>query len=160
MYTSDQFNYTMLVPESFSQSLLENDQRYYPGVIETIAFEELNTNTNEDNNRDTPDGFNTSGANKFTLLTYSNPQQITAQDTVAFQEWYDKSFHAEGIESVDEEFLGGKSVLNAVVANGVAGARGRSYFIFSKEYIFVVSSSDVVKSVMEQIVGSFTHLEI
>ncbi len=159
LYTSDHFHYTMLVPESFSQSLAENDERYYPGVLETIEFREINTTTNQDTNRDTPDGFNTSGQNSLTLLTYPNSQGITAQDTDAFQEWYDTSFNAEGIESVDEAFLGGKSVLNVVVGNGIAGAKGRSYFIFSKEYIFVVSSNDVVKSVIEQIVGSFTQLE-
>jgi len=156
LYNSKRYGFTLLVPDTFSQTLVNNDVRYYPGVLETIEFREINKNTNQEKNRETPNGFNTAGDNILTLYINSNSQNLTAQDTDEFQNWYKQAFVGEDIESIDEVFLGGKSILSATVANGVAGAKGRSYFVFSEKNILAIASNDVAKDVMDVIVGSIT----
>ncbi len=155
-YESKEYGFKINMPISFSYQIAENDYRYYPGILTTIDFREINPDTSEVKNRETPNGFNTSADNILTLLIYPNSDKLTSSEIEQFKVWHDQALIGHGIQSIDEVSYGDNQILYSIENNGVGDAAGRYYYLFSEDNIIVITSNDVSKDVMEEIVSSFT----
>ena len=153
IFTSNEYNFSFEYNSDFSYF----EDPTLGDAIKSYTFKKINSNTSEEVNRDTPNGFNTSADDTMGLNIYENTNQLDSNNIEEFISWYEQdnispSSGISGTPSVKK--LGNNMVIEAIIADGI-DSFGRGIFFINDNYIVVIESDDVPKDEMYEIGNSF-----
>ncbi|MFA5107204.1 MAG: hypothetical protein WC497_02640 [Patescibacteria group bacterium] len=150
-YVSEQYDFSLTLPASFSNSVEPAFGQEKLG----IRFSRPNANTNEQPNRDTPDGFNTSADDRIYLRVFTNPDHLAATQGDMVRAWINEHMPSElSIKLFENRMFGGNAVIFTHQENGIAGAIGQYIYFFSTEIILVIDSGDVPQAELQAIAAT------
>ncbi|MDP2685503.1 MAG: hypothetical protein Q8P20_10835 [bacterium] len=150
-FSSEFYNFYFMTTSEYEYSA-------YPilgAELESYMLERINSDTSEQVNRDTPNGFNTAADDRIGLIIYLNDQGITVDDVDAFQSWQETASPSSGISEtpVVKRFTNVRAI-EAITASGI-DAFSRTFYFISDDYIIEISSADVSKEELYEIADSF-----
>jgi len=150
-FTSTRYDFSFVAGSEYGY--IENSTS--GSEVAAYTFSRINSNTSEEQNRDTPNGFNTSVDDRLGVVVYRNTQHISLDNLADFVSWQESVSPSAGIvgSAATHEFTS-NTAIEAITAGGI-DSEGRDLFFVSDSYIIDFSSSDVPKDEMYDIANSF-----
>lgn len=149
--TSSKYHFTFKIDQKVKYTV---GQAASPMLFKA-GFTLPNPDTSDQPNRDTPNKFNTSPVNFFSLQVYANTQDITLDDNDSLRAWANATLIDKIEDKIVTESIADEQYLKTNEADGIQSF-AVYYYLIKPDYIYVFITNDFTNVQMREFLSGFS----